>query len=235
MDWQTVVFRLFKRIPIVNMMRKLVVIALLILVSGCLCCSPPNPDTTTTLSEYTPTTSPPNPHITTTTLVRHSTTTTIFVDDADILTYWNSDYGFQMDYPSTWTVREGYRGTIVLFNSPSDGRDDTFSENVNVNVEDLSNYPGITLEEYYAVGNAKVAENLAGYKLISKENTVMAGSPAIKTVYTTTQDVGTIKVLQEVTLQNQKAYIITYGGTLTGYPKYLPYAQIMINSFMIPE
>ena len=157
-------------------MRKLALIALLVLVSGCLCCSPPNPDTTTTLTTHIPTT---------TTLAKHTSTT--LSSDADILTYENADYGFQIDYPSTWTVREGFRGIIVLINSPSDGRDDPFSENVNVNVEDLSDYPDITLDEYYDVGNSKVEENLAGYKLVSKEETTMAGSPAIKTVYTTTQ------------------------------------------------
>jgi len=58
--------------------------------------------------------------------------------------YENDEFGFSIYYPEDWSFREGFgrdseqiTGSIVVFQSPSEGKMDLFRENVNIFIETL--------------------------------------------------------------------------------------------------
>ena len=65
----------------------------------------------------------------------------------NVLTYESTQYGLKMNYPSDWTKKVGYAGTIVAFASPLENAQDKFAENVNIVIDDTSAAQGVTLDE----------------------------------------------------------------------------------------
>src|SRR5204863_267673 len=66
---------------------------------------------------------------------------------SQFVTFRENTYHMSIKYPRGWTVAPGYAGTVVAFASPKEDALDTFQENLNVAVKDLSQAP-MTLDEY---------------------------------------------------------------------------------------
>ena len=72
---------------------------------------------------------------------------------SDYLTYTNSQYGFSISYPSSWTKQENTGSSVVTFTAPSSGTGDT-PATMRITVDDLTATP-MSLDQYRATQLAK--------------------------------------------------------------------------------
>ena len=115
--------------------------------------------------------------------------------------------------------------------------------NIQISVENLGS-KNITLNEYTNSNINKINESFVN-QIQSSEDTILAGNPAHRIVFNTTNGKTTYgkgysnQQVSEITLEiwtikDGKAYIIKYTATPTNYANYYkPIIQNMINSFDI--
>lgn len=147
--------------------------------------------------------------------------------------YENQTYSLKMEYPSTWKAAEGVAGAIVVFLSPLESKEDKFSENVNIIVEDVSAHPGMTLGKYIELAKAKLAVFITEYSPKDSRDSILSGQPAKMIEYTGRQGVYNLHILQTVTLIDGKAYVVTFTAEEANYERYLPAAKRIIDSLAI--
>lgn len=163
--------------------------------------------------------------------------------DTNLLTWENPTYGIKFEYPSTWEKQEEEAGTmtttLVNFLSPPRSSTDEFPEILNIGVEDLPTQ-SFTLEQYSELGINKLRTSLQDVNITESTDTTLAGSLAHKITYTFTfidADNPSIQLplknMQVWTVNNGKAYVITYGGVVNQFSESLVDAQKIIDSFEI--
>ena len=101
--------------------------------------------------------------------------------DSTMIEYTDKSSGVKLSYPEEWTVVSGGDGFVVGFLAPSVDPWDSFLDNVNVVVEDLS-YDPMTLDEYADYGLYQL--DLAGFYVLHIKETTVAGSRAYRVPWT---------------------------------------------------
>jgi hypothetical protein len=140
--------------------------------------------------------------------------------------------GFTIAYPSDWTKTEGAFGSVVFFQSPSEGASDAFQENLNVLTEALGE-TGIGLEEYTKAGKMQIEQLMTGLDIVEEGAATLAGLPAYLIHYTGTQGVFELEFLQVWTVSEEVAFVVTYTAQVGHYETSLGAAEEMIASFSL--
>ena len=149
--------------------------------------------------------------------------------------YQNAAHQFQISYPSTWNVRESYMGTIVVFYAPPDSSDDQFAENINIVMEDLSRFPGMTIEQYVEHGKIVLAKTFTDFLPISNQPTIISKIKAREFTFTATQGIYKLQFCQTSFIVNNTAYVITFVAEEDKFPQYESIAKSITNSFTIQK
>jgi eukaryotic-like serine/threonine-protein kinase len=158
------------------------------------------------------------------------------------LTYENFTYGIKFEFPSDWKKVEILFGPVtdIEFISPSKNASDIFPATISITVENnLGNIT--TLDQYTRVSDGLLNKALGGFNTTveSQPSTIgsIGGIPANERVLDMKQPmVGLdLKVAQVFTIQNNKAYIITYTVEPAKFVDHLPTLQRMVNSFQITK
>ncbi|MFH1563605.1 MAG: PsbP-related protein [Nitrospirota bacterium] len=147
-------------------------------------------------------------------------------------TYNNPGDGIRIKYPKDWTKQEKIMGMNVIFSSPLESDSDTFQENVNVIVQDLSAQP-MTLDEYTKLSLEQVKQIVTDASIPYSSATTLDGNSANRIIYTGRVGIYNIKWMQIYTIKDNTAYILTYTAETDKYNDFLDTAQEMINSFEI--
>jgi serine/threonine-protein kinase len=162
-------------------------------------------------------------------------------------TYENTAFGVSIQYPAVWGVVElksspldiTSRGSsVALFTAPLENVTDSFREKALLNIQDFSP-TGEALER-----NLTLAEytnsSLGGYRNISDSVTILesnvtslAGQPAHRIVFTENFQGQQFKKTQTWTVNDNKAYVITFSAQEPGFNDYLPAVENMIASLQI--
>ena len=153
-----------------------------------------------------------------------------------ILTYKNPALGLAMQYPSDWGKFEDQPGVVVAFLSPKETNLDSFQENVNIIVQDLSADP-VSLKKYTDMAiRQMVAVFKQSIKIEESVPTLWLGQPAHKFVYQGA-DPNTpslnIKMMHSWCIKNNKAYQFTYAALIGSFDRYLPAAEAILNSVTV--
>lgn len=144
--------------------------------------------------------------------------------------YRSTPLGFSMEYPSFWEKTADVKEGIAAFVTPQEGFGDEYRENVSVQ-RFTPETP--SLEDY----SKKYLENLEGtlknYKLVSEEDTELAGEPAYKIVYESQDDdeTASMRFLQIFALHGGNIYVLSYMADFNGYAYFLSFAEKMIATF----
>lgn len=165
-------------------------------------------------------------------------------ENINFTSYNNTELGIYLQYPANWSKMEekfDANVNVISFISTPENDTDTFTENVNIAIEPLQN-ESITLEEYSNTTLAALSNVFENFSLISKENTNLDGVPAIKIIFSITQpqitdqsrDIDTIKqipmkIMQILSVKEDKAYVIIYSAEEAKYDDYLPIIEKMIG------
>jgi serine/threonine-protein kinase len=149
-----------------------------------------------------------------------------------LLTHDSPDYGIRIKYPADWTKDEQIMGAVVVFFAPTEGPSDIFQENVNIIVQDLSAQP-MTLDEYTELSLGQIEQFITDPSILDSSAVTLADIPGHRVVYTGKQGQYDLKWMQVWTVQNNKAYVISYTAETSKYSTFLGTAQEMIDSFEI--
>ena len=135
-----------------------------------------------------------------------------------------------MQYPSDWNLEENKNYSdndieVVTFSSQ-------VSEDVTISVDKLDDNR-TTLAQYINDSVLSDLRQSPNFILLqSNTNAILAGNPAYSITYTD-KDPDPFKATEIVTIENGKAYDISYTADLDRYDSILPTIQAMINSFSI--
>lgn len=156
----------------------------------------------------------------------------IFRDKVFMKSYQSRMDHFSIKYPGGWTKEENRNGAAVILMSPLESRLDTFRENVNVVVQDISGNR-MSLEKYTQMAmlqlNAVFKENV---ELVESTGTLLDGKPAYKFVYIGRGDIE-FKIMHVWTIVGDNAYQVTYTALLSQYDQYINQVEKMVKSFRL--
>jgi len=149
------------------------------------------------------------------------------------LTYNNYEYGFSIDYPTSWDKdKEINPYAIISFLAPLEDTSDDFTENLNIMIDDISSSP-MTLEEYSSLSLEQISKMYNDLEIIDDSDTYIGKYPARRLIYTTKQGVYNIKYTQIFTILDDQSYILTFTEEKGLSPSYEIIRNKMINSFNI--
>ena len=163
--------------------------------------------------------------------------------DQAFKTYENPKFGLKLSYPPTWSVDElrkdpaarSNNSIVAIFKSPSQGKNDKYLENVIVNVQGPRS--DIKSLETYTQNSLKAFNNMSDTIKVTKSgnDATLSGLPAHRLEYTSSGIPGlNLKKMQVFTVvNNNTAYVITYGAEAPEYQKNLQDVQKLINSVQI--
>jgi eukaryotic-like serine/threonine-protein kinase len=154
------------------------------------------------------------------------------------LTYENSNYGIQIQYPSNWYKENVNSGSynnsrlvdLVKF-SPSSRNTSDNIESLDIKVDNISDIQPITLAKY---ANNSIQDLRRDFKIIELDkNASLSENPAYKLIYSGVEEGINLKAILILTIKGDRAYIINYNAEPTKFFYYLPTLQRMIDSFHI--
>mgnify|MGYP001562363040 CR=1 FL=1 len=149
------------------------------------------------------------------------------------LGYENARYGFALKYPAAWSFGENQGGAAAIFYSPKENALDTFRENVNIVVQDISQNP-MTLGKYTetAIGQMIAVFGINLEILVSTQISI-DNRPAHQFIFIGKGPDGSFQYQCRWTLAGTTAYQITYTAIASGYERHLAEAERVMNSFRI--
>lgn len=141
-------------------------------------------------------------------------------------TYTNSTYGIMIQYPSDWNIEQTSNSSIIVrFHSP-------LNSVITIKISSLPSYSTLAKEATGAIN--LLSKAFTSFSPVdSGSSTTLAGNPAERLVFAARAGQAEIKELQVFTIKGGTEYILSYGSTKEVFPKDLPVAQKMIDSFQI--
>lgn len=147
--------------------------------------------------------------------------------------YENSRHGFALKYPAAWSFAENLGGAAAVFVSPKEHALDVFQENVNVVVQDIPQGP-MGLDKYTETAitqmQAVFGTNL---EILDSSPTFIDGREGHQFVFIGKGPDVRFQYMCRWTIVGTRAYQITYTAMESGYPRLLPQAERMMQSFKI--
>jgi eukaryotic-like serine/threonine-protein kinase len=160
--------------------------------------------------------------------------------NSNFRTFENIAFGFRMFYPSDWTVTEvkstlspnASTSVVAFFKAPIKSPSDVYQENVIINMKGPSP-DDLTLRDY-TENSLNTFRNMPNIRLLQSFPNTLAGLPAHMVVYSENVDGVDIQKMQLWTIvDNDTAYVVTFGAEQAQFSTYLPAVEQMINSIQI--
>jgi eukaryotic-like serine/threonine-protein kinase len=160
--------------------------------------------------------------------------------NSNFRTFENIAFGLRMLYPSDWSVTEvkstlspnASTSAVAFFKAPVEGPSDVYQENVIINMKGPSP-DDLTLRDY-TENSLNTLRNMPNIRLLQSFPNTLAGLPAYMVVYSENSEGIDIQKMQIWTIvDNDTAYVVTFGAEQTKFSRYLPVVEQMINSIQI--
>jgi hypothetical protein len=162
--------------------------------------------------------------------------------DGAFKTYENEKFGLTVTYPPNWSVDEirkdpaapSNNSIVAIFKSPSQGQNDKYLENVIINIQGPRS--DIQSLETYTQNSLKAFNNMSDTIKITKSGKdTLAGLPAQQLLYTSTgiQGLNLEKMQVFTVVNNNTAYVVTFGAEAAEYDKNIQDVEKLINSIKI--
>ncbi|MEO9320448.1 MAG: hypothetical protein ABI361_07225 [Nitrososphaera sp.] len=152
----------------------------------------------------------------------------------EFLTYNNTDYGFSIQYPSTWSKYQP-PDFPVGFEAPLDNANDVIRESVLVSVQDLTY--DISLYDYSKSLTSEIEQSqfLSNVTTTGSQLSSLGGYPGQQLQLSGYSRDGTrVTVFVIWTIVEKRVYVVMFVGEFTKYGSlYAPILQQMVHSFKI--
>ena len=141
---------------------------------------------------------------------------------------------FSLKYPKEWIAKENYSGTVIFIGSNLFDKDDKFSDNVNLMIQDLSVLAQeIDLKAYAEITEEQVKTMVTDGKMIISKAIKINNREGYLFIYTGKSNGFDLKFKQIVFIENKKAYLVSYTAEQSQYETFLKEADEILNSFKI--
>jgi hypothetical protein len=160
------------------------------------------------------------------------------ITTAGYLTYKNSMYGFEIQYPSNWekidfgqAIEEDDRHIVVTFLSPPEDALDIFREYLVIQVGKLMF--NRSLEQYVDTQINSLRDSLSDFGIVESNATTVAGNRAHTIVYTFKVGEDEYKMTEFWTIKGDKIYYLKYSTESEKSDNHGSTIRKMIDSFRI--
>lgn len=137
---------------------------------------------------------------------------------------------FGIQYPEGWSVdTSGQMNTEFILFSPV-LENDTFSENVNLLIQDLSGQ-NITMKSYVEISENQVTNMIPNSKIFESHAVKSKKPPYHLMVWSGNVANQDLKFKQYFYLINNKAYILTFSASINDFDKYSKIGTKILDSF----
>ena len=160
------------------------------------------------------------------------------ITTARYLTYKNSMYGFEIQYPSNWekidfgqAIEEDDRHIVVTFLSPPEDALDIFREYLVIQVGKLMF--NRSLEQYVDTQINSLRDSLSDFGIVESNATTVAGNRAHTIVYTFKVGEDEYKMTEFWTIKGDKIYYLKYSTESEKSDNHGSTIRKMIDSFRI--
>ena len=146
---------------------------------------------------------------------------------------WKTTSGkeFSISYPEDWTAdQSGQMGTKLFLFAPQEDANDKFNENINLMTEDLPSN-SIDLDTYVEASEKQIKKYIDDAEIISSKRVTLNGKDFQNVSYTGSQSNLSLKFNQFYTIQDGKAYILTFTCKEDTYDKYDGLGTKIMNTF----
>ena len=141
---------------------------------------------------------------------------------------------FSIMYPKLWTVdASGRMNSEVIFFSPMEVND-TFQENVNILLQDLTGQ-NIDLKEYIDISIQQVKNAAKDYTIEKNEVMIKDGIQYGILVWNGNVTGSPLKFKQIVREKDQKFFIVTFTSLPEKYEQFISTADKMLESFKLKQ
>ena len=163
------------------------------------------------------------------------------ISQIKFLSYYNTLYGFKLEYPADWEkvqfsqgITQGPHNMVVNFLSPSRGPSETFREYLLIETANVTSAAS-NLSTFAKQELTFLAQSFPHFMLGQiNSNSFLAGHNAYTVVFIYSDPiVGTAKAMEVWMVNGSKGYILSYHADSSDYAIYLPTIERMINSFEI--
>jgi hypothetical protein len=154
------------------------------------------------------------------------------------LQYKDSINHFSFRYPADWTIRvaDTSEKAKVFVRSPKEGKDDPFTENLNVVARVLETNDITALQLQKAIKPA-LESKMKNFTMLTEKIFTWNDKDAYQIEYTGTQSSGgeeiDTQVVQVIVMKNKALYTVTYVAAKNGPQDFYNKALEIINSFKI--
>lgn len=136
---------------------------------------------------------------------------------------------FSVAYPTTWEMdNSGQSGTKFIVLSPADGEVDTFRENVNLMVQDLSSAP-MSLDDFTELSMTQIMA--AGAEVVESEQS--GGPVRQKLVFNMVQGSYDLRLIRYYWMVGNKAFVLTLTCLKNENDQYWEAGQRIMDSLKI--
>ena len=161
-------------------------------------------------------------------------------ENSNFRTFENIRFGLRMLYPSDWSVTQvkstlspnASTNAVAFFKAPIESLSDMYQENFIINMKGPS--PDYLTLRDYTENSLNTFRNMPNIRLLQSLPNTLAGLPAHMVVYSKNSEGIDIQKMQIWTIvDNDTAYVVTFGAEQTQFSRYLPAVEQMINSIQI--
>ena len=163
--------------------------------------------------------------------------------NATLKTYENPGFGLSIVYPSSWAGTQlrsdpfvqTNTSIVAVFEAPREDLSDSYRENLILSVQGPLE-DTISLEEYTQNSLNAFRSMSDRISILESSPSTMSGLPAHEIIYTSGLQNLTLKKMQIFTIINDNtAYVVTFGAEESQFNKYMPVIMKMVNSLRINQ
>lgn len=141
---------------------------------------------------------------------------------------------YAISYPDSWTmVNNGQTGIAVQLFSALTSREDKFSENVNLVIQDLSGQTVKTLDQYTQLSESQIGTMMTNARILSSCKASCGGQECQKVIWTAVQGMFKLKFEQYYLIKNEKAYVLTLTCAENQFDDYREVGEKIMDSFKL--
>lgn len=138
---------------------------------------------------------------------------------------------FSIQYPPDWDLdQSGLMGTSFMLFSPLDSDLDEFRENVNLMIQDLTEYP-MTLDSYTELSVEQITT--LNYSIIENERVEKKSPAHHRLSYSGTEENESLIFVQDYWVIGTDAIILTYTGKQETYESFKETSNKILGSFKL--
>ncbi len=140
---------------------------------------------------------------------------------------------FSVQYPQDWELDDsGKMGTsFILFSAVASDKD-SFRENVNLIIQDLTSL-NLDLDKYVEISESQIKTMITDGKIMKSERITSGANQYHKVIYTGKQGDRKLQFEQYYWVINNEAYVLTLTCEKSQFSAYQEVGERILNSFQI--